>query len=172
MIIITRVCGAAPDLHAPMSRLFTVDIYVIRLSTTWMCVCNVSGPSIKVVLISQSILLGAWTSGGGQRIINHCIQHHTPHTMSTDPTPPPALAPGTFSSVLPTVEDILGLIYRLSEGDGSATTDDIVVKVSSSYPPIPPPLPLPLPLHLPPALSLSLFNPLPLLPLMIFWERP
>ncbi|BEJ18176.1 hypothetical protein CspHIS471_0704530 [Cutaneotrichosporon sp. HIS471] len=41
-------------------------------------------------------------------------------------SPPPALAPGTFSSVLPAVEDILGLVYRLSEGGGA--NDEIVQK--------------------------------------------
>lgn len=46
-------------------------------------------------------------------------------------SPPPALAPGTFSSVLPTVEDILGLVYRLSEGKGA--NDEIVSKVGPPY---------------------------------------
>jgi hypothetical protein len=45
-------------------------------------------------------------------------------------SPPPALAPGTFSSVLPTVEDMLGLVYRLSEGEGA--NDEIVQKVGPS----------------------------------------
>ncbi len=50
-------------------------------------------------------------------------------------SPPPALAPGTFSSVLPTVEDILGLVYRLSEGEGA--NDEIVQKVGPSFVPLP-----------------------------------
>ncbi|KLT45644.1 hypothetical protein CC85DRAFT_282265 [Cutaneotrichosporon oleaginosum] len=40
---------------------------------------------------------------------------------------PPALAPCTFSSILPSVEEILGLVYRLSEGEGA--NDEIVQKV-------------------------------------------
>ncbi|RSH86190.1 uncharacterized protein EHS24_004421 [Apiotrichum porosum] len=40
----------------------------------------------------------------------------------------PALPQGTFSSILPAVEDVLQLIYGLAEGDAAATTDAIVAK--------------------------------------------
>jgi hypothetical protein len=44
------------------------------------------------------------------------------------PSPPPALAPGTLSSTLPGVEDLLELIYGVAEGE-EVGSERVVEKV-------------------------------------------